>query len=107
MQANTPLQQRAKPGANRCLRHRQHQRRCRFRRHQRFCRKPPGHKPLQSIDTDFDGITDTLEIEGFVFTDTLNIPHTFYSNPLEYDTNQDGLDDAAEWLQPMGIWPLP
>lgn len=55
-----------------------------------------------SVDTDFDGISDTLEIEGFVFTNTASITHTFYSNPREYDTNDDGLDDRAEWLLPTG-----
>ncbi|MCA9948026.1 MAG: hypothetical protein KDE48_00125, partial [Anaerolineales bacterium] len=58
-----------------------------------------------NIDTDLDGITDTLEIDGFVFTNTMNIPHTFYSNPHEFDTNRDGLNDNLEWPFPIGDAP--
>ncbi|MCP5098454.1 MAG: hypothetical protein GY943_23130, partial [Chloroflexi bacterium] len=58
-----------------------------------------------TFDTDEDGITDTLEINGFVFTTTQNIPLTFYSNPHEFDTNKDGLDDQSEWPQPVGLAP--
>lgn len=43
-------------------------------------------------DSDRDGITDTLEIQGFSY-DGLT---TWYLNPREADTNQDGLDDGAE-----------
>ncbi|MEM7801516.1 MAG: hypothetical protein AAF633_20135, partial [Chloroflexota bacterium] len=63
-----------------------------------------GTSPL-SLDTDLDGITDTLEISGFVFTDTQNITHTIYTNPQEFDSNQDGLDDLSEWAVPIGTAP--
>ena len=53
-----------------------------------------------NFDTDNDGLTDTLEINGFVFTDTVNITHTIYTNPHEADSNNDGLIDSVEWLDP-------
>ncbi|MEM7801829.1 MAG: hypothetical protein AAF633_21725, partial [Chloroflexota bacterium] len=58
-----------------------------------------------NFDTDLDGITDTLEINGIVFTDTLNVVHTIYSNPHEIDSNRDGLDDLSEWPAPIGFAP--
>ncbi|MEM7797743.1 MAG: dockerin type I domain-containing protein [Chloroflexota bacterium] len=56
-----------------------------------------------NFDSDFDGITDTLEINGFVFTDTQNITHTIYSNPLEQDSNNDGFGDILEYPLPIGF----
>jgi hypothetical protein len=58
-----------------------------------------------NFDTDGDGITDTLEINGFVFTTTLNVPHTIYVNPFAIDSNEDGLSDFEEWPEPVGIAP--
>ncbi|MFZ0546704.1 MAG: cohesin domain-containing protein [Candidatus Promineifilaceae bacterium] len=58
-----------------------------------------------SFDTDEDGITDTIEVNGFVFTNTLGITTTFYSNPHESDSNFDGLDDFREMAAPLGIAP--
>ena len=48
-------------------------------------------------DSDYDGITDTLEITGFQHG--LN---TFYSNPTNPDSNEDGVADGAEWAAPHG-----
>ncbi|MEE8389604.1 MAG: hypothetical protein V3S14_02260, partial [Anaerolineae bacterium] len=42
-------------------------------------------------DTDGDSITDTLEIEGFYYNS-----QQWYLNPLEADTNGDGLLDGQE-----------
>ncbi|MCO5207949.1 MAG: hypothetical protein M9928_23355 [Anaerolineae bacterium] len=53
------------------------------------------------VDTDFDGITDTLEVAGFVFTNTLGITTTFYNNPHETDSNFDGLSDFQERFSGM------
>ena len=55
-----------------------------------------------SVDSDNDLITDTLEINGFVFTDTLGTARTFYSDPLNEDTNLDGYSDLHEWPAPIG-----
>ena len=61
-----------------------------------FVEKCLGTNPYR-WDTDGDFITDTLEIEGFIYAG-----QTFYSNPLEMDTNRDGRIDTAEWPQPHG-----
>ncbi len=53
-------------------------------------------------DTDGDQLGDMLEVTGFVFTDTQNIPTTYYSNPLEADSNFDGQSDLSEWARPYG-----
>ena len=42
-------------------------------------------------DTDGDAITDTLEVQGFVYDGK-----QWYLNPLSQDTNSDGLVDALE-----------
>jgi hypothetical protein len=44
-----------------------------------------------SVDTDGDAITDTLEVEGFIYNG-----RTWYLNPNEEDTNNDGLPDNLE-----------
>ena len=42
-------------------------------------------------DTDADSITDDLEVRGFSYNGT-----TWYLNPFQADTNQDGLLDGSE-----------
>jgi len=51
----------------------------------------------QDWDTDGDALTDTLEIEGCVFTDTHGVATTFHTDPLDVDTNKDGVEDGYEW----------
>jgi len=43
-------------------------------------------------DSDNDGIQDGDEVKGFQHNGK-----TWYTNPLEADTNKDGLDDGREW----------
>jgi hypothetical protein len=45
-----------------------------------------------SPDSDFDGITDTLEVEGFDYNS-----QTWTTDPLLPDTNGDGMPDDLEW----------
>lgn len=47
------------------------------------------------VDSDGDLITDTLEVQGFNYGSK-----TWYSDPLEVDTNKDGINDAQEWNVP-------
>ncbi|MFZ6027824.1 MAG: LamG-like jellyroll fold domain-containing protein [Chloroflexota bacterium] len=47
------------------------------------------------VDTDSDTITDTLEVQGFTYNG-----QAWYTNPLELDTNNDGIEDSAEWYKP-------
>ncbi|HSH04040.1 MAG TPA: LamG-like jellyroll fold domain-containing protein [Anaerolineae bacterium] len=54
-------------------------------------------------DSDRDGITDTLEIQGYVYTNTLGTLTTFYTNPLLPDSNGDGISDYMEWPAPYGL----
>ncbi|MFZ0548411.1 MAG: thrombospondin type 3 repeat-containing protein, partial [Candidatus Promineifilaceae bacterium] len=44
-----------------------------------------------SADTDGDTITDTLEVEGFTYNG-----QTWYLNPVDEDTNGDGMVDSGE-----------
>ncbi|HEX8681814.1 MAG TPA: hypothetical protein VF707_05835, partial [Ardenticatenaceae bacterium] len=44
-------------------------------------------------DSDGDQITDTLEIQGFSYGGEM-----WYSDPLDPDTNKDGIPDTQEWL---------
>lgn len=44
-----------------------------------------------SADTDGDSITDTLEIEGFTYAG-----QTWYLDPINEDSNEDGLVDSGE-----------
>ncbi|MCP4542038.1 MAG: hypothetical protein GY832_33345 [Chloroflexi bacterium] len=57
-----------------------------------------------NYDSDQDGITDTLEIQGFVFSTTIPTTGTvtFYGNPTSIDSNEDGLTDDLEWPAPVG-----
>ncbi|MCP4232709.1 MAG: ABC transporter ATP-binding protein, partial [Aestuariibacter sp.] len=45
-----------------------------------------------SVDTDADLITDTLEVYGFEYGG-----QTWYSNPMNADSNGDGVNDGLEW----------
>ncbi|MCB0206092.1 MAG: thrombospondin type 3 repeat-containing protein, partial [Anaerolineae bacterium] len=47
---------------------------------------------FRNADSDSDSITDTLEVEGFVYAN-----QTWIGNPLESDSNRDGVSDGAEW----------
>ncbi len=44
------------------------------------------------VDTDDDSIADLLEVEGFDYDG-----QTWYTDPLEVDTNKDGIADGLEW----------
>jgi len=44
-------------------------------------------------DSDGDLITDTLEVQGFSYAGRV-----WYTDPLEMDTNDDGLSDGQEWF---------
>ncbi len=50
-----------------------------------------------TVDSDFDLITDTLEVEGFDY----NGKH-WATSPLDPDTNRDSLKDNLEWAYPIG-----
>jgi hypothetical protein len=52
------------------------------------------------FDTDRDQITDTLEIQGFSYSS-----QTWYSDPNNVDSNEDGLADYFEWPEPIGTAP--
>ena len=43
-------------------------------------------------DSDGDGLTDGEEVTGFDYAG-----QTWYADPLEMDSNKDGLDDGTEW----------
>lgn len=47
------------------------------------------------LDTDGDTISDTLEVNGFTYNG-----QRYFTNPLELDTNNDGLEDGSEWNRP-------
>ncbi|MCP4542733.1 MAG: hypothetical protein GY832_36890 [Chloroflexi bacterium] len=49
------------------------------------------------VDSDGDTITDTLEVQGFSHGGK-----TWYTDPLEVDTNKDGISDLNEWNWPGG-----
>ena len=44
------------------------------------------------VDSDGDGITDTVELEGFTWND-----QRWTSDPLADDSNHDGISDGNEW----------
>jgi len=46
----------------------------------------------ESDDTDGDGIGDNVEVTGFTYNG-----QTWYGDPLEMDSNRDGLGDIREW----------
>jgi hypothetical protein len=50
---------------------------------------------LNDWDTDGDWITDTLEVQGFTYG-----TRTWYTDPLDMDSNGDGIDDGREWNLP-------
>jgi hypothetical protein len=52
-----------------------------------------------SADTDGDLITDTLEINGFTYNSKL-----WATDPLEMDTNRDGVGDTQEWRFADSNW---
>ncbi len=45
-------------------------------------------------DTDHDGISDGDEVAGFTYDEK-----TWYSDPLNPDSNLDGVQDGAEWIK--------
>jgi len=45
------------------------------------------------VDSDGDGVDDPVELAGFEYNG-----QTWYGDPLEMDTNRDGIDDGREWL---------
>ncbi|MCB0086451.1 MAG: hypothetical protein KDE54_00930 [Caldilineaceae bacterium] len=47
---------------------------------------------IDSADTDQDGLSDGLEVKGVQLAG-----QTWYTNPLEQDSNKDGLFDGREW----------
>jgi Ca2+-binding RTX toxin-like protein len=49
------------------------------------------------FDSDEDQITDTLEVQPFVYAGK-----PWYSNPLKADSNGDGLSDQIEWDEATG-----
>jgi hypothetical protein len=44
-------------------------------------------------DSDGDTLADTVEVRGFRYAGK-----TWYTDPLEFDSNRDGLGDVQEWL---------
>ncbi|MCP4981194.1 MAG: hypothetical protein GY935_11950, partial [Gammaproteobacteria bacterium] len=50
-----------------------------------------------SADTDIDNVSDKLEVDGFLIDGV-----RWYSNPLQPDSNRDGLQDSSEWEAPIG-----
>lgn len=56
----------------------------------------------EAADTDGDGIDDDVEIGGFSYNGK-----TWYTNPLELDSNHDGLDDGREWNTGRGDGDVP
>ncbi len=47
-----------------------------------------------AADTDKDGVDDNLEVVGFQLEGNTE---TWYTNPLDQDSNKDGLSDGQEW----------
>ncbi|MCB0249746.1 MAG: thrombospondin type 3 repeat-containing protein, partial [Anaerolineae bacterium] len=47
---------------------------------------------FRNADSDRDTITDTLEVEGFVYNN-----QTWTTDPLQSDSNRDGMTDGNEW----------
>ena len=82
--------------------------------------RPFAHSPIRSLadssaDFDSDGLTDYQEellgtdpyyadSDGYLLSDTLEVQgfeyagQTWYLDPLELDTNRDGIDDGREWF---------
>ncbi len=55
---------------------------------------------IYRLDSDYDTITDTLEISGFEYAGQM-----WTTNPLEPDSNKDGLRDLQELPAPWGNAP--
>ncbi|MFZ0546708.1 MAG: LamG-like jellyroll fold domain-containing protein [Candidatus Promineifilaceae bacterium] len=55
-----------------------------------------------AADTDQDGLDDGVEVKGFVLNN-----ETWYTNPLQPDTNRDGLPDSSEWYMDVNNDGLP
>ncbi|MCI0581090.1 MAG: hypothetical protein L0331_33450, partial [Chloroflexi bacterium] len=58
-----------------------------------------GTNPL-AADTDGDTLTDLQEVEGFAHGG-----RQWHTNPLELDSNFDGVDDSREWNSPELLHP--
>lgn len=59
---------------------------------------------LDGVDSDMDGVSDFDEVNGFEYNGK-----RWYTDPLEPDTNQDGLPDGSEWFvegSPHATWDL-
>ncbi len=54
----------------------------------------------EDADSDRDTIRDTVEIQGFSYAGK-----SWYSNPLEIDSNGDGVGDRDEWNSPELLHP--
>ncbi len=52
-----------------------------------------------SPDTDADLVSDNVEVAGFQLN---GAGVTWYTDPLNPDTNRDGLDDGSEWYTDVG-----
>ncbi len=48
-------------------------------------------------DTDTDGVDDGVEVAGFQMANAQGQMVTWYTNPLDVDTNKDGIADGKEW----------
>jgi len=44
------------------------------------------------LDSDDDGVDDNLEVRGFTYNG-----QTWYTDPIQRDTNNDGVEDGREW----------
>ena len=53
---------------------------------------------VNDADSDGDYITDTLEVEGYLYTSKTGTK-TWYLDPLNYDTDGDGIPDSGECPQ--------
>lgn len=53
-----------------------------------------------TVDTDEDGITDTVEINGFEWP--IGSGRQWTTDPLKVDSNGDGQPDLREWPAPIG-----
>ncbi len=51
----------------------------------------------QVADTDDDGAEDGVEVLGFEMPNSQGQMVTWYTDPLEIDTNRDGIADGKEW----------
>ncbi|MCP4212237.1 MAG: hypothetical protein GY764_12270 [Halieaceae bacterium] len=49
-------------------------------------------------DTDGDNLNDGVEVAGVVLTGIDGVNRTWYTDPLQQDSNIDGISDGREWL---------